>query len=103
VDPSGKEHLSGRFVIQCKFSSRAGHALRLLELADERNKAQRLVQDGLCDTYILLTNAGVSGRQAAKIDALFKGVGVKRVVTFAECPSQCCWLRPRSRRGNPLV
>ncbi|MEN6375060.1 MAG: hypothetical protein ABFD75_09810 [Smithella sp.] len=51
-------------------------------MLDELEKAKKLVGQGLCDTYVLMTNAGLSGAGAAKISALFKGAGVKYVVMF---------------------
>ena len=96
-NPCGSENLTGHFVIQCKFTSRANHALRISELSDEFAKAQRLVQQSLCDTYVLLTNASISGKQAAKIEALFKGVGVKHVVTFGST-----WISQQIRENKRL-
>ncbi len=96
-NPRGNETLSGRFVIQCKFTSRADHAIRISELSDEAAKARRLAQQGLCDTYVLLTNAGVSGKQSAKIEALFKNVGVKNVVTFGST-----WISQQIRDNKRL-
>ena len=81
-NPSGNEYISGHFVIQCKFTSRADHKLRVSDLSDELAKTTRLVREGRCDCYVLLTNAGVSGRRAEKIEALFKGAGVKHVLLF---------------------
>ena len=66
-NPTGKENISGHFVIQCKFTSRANHQLRPSDLSDELAKTTRLVREGRCDCYVLLTNAGMSGRQAEKI------------------------------------
>ena len=55
------EVLSGRFVIQCKHTSKPGYNLQPSDLADELPKAARLVAEGRCDSYLLFTNAGVSG------------------------------------------
>ena len=81
-NPSGNEYISGHFVIQCKFTSRADHKLRVSDLSAELAKTTRLVREGRCDCYVLLTNAGVSGRRAEKIEALFKGAGVRHVLLF---------------------
>ena len=78
--PQGCETLSGRFVIQCKFTSKKESNLHASELSDEVEKAKRLVAAGLCDCYLLLTNAGLSGVEAEKVEALYKSVGVKEVV-----------------------
>jgi len=56
-----KERLTGRFVIQCKFTSKRDVNFRAADLADELRKARKLVKRGLCDSYVLMTNAGLSG------------------------------------------
>src|SRR5262245_55425163 len=61
---NGREDLTGRFVIQCKFTNRSGHVLRPSELTDEVAKVKRLVAKGLCDSYVLMTNAGLAGTRA---------------------------------------
>lgn len=78
--PSGKESLTGRFVIQCKFTNRRGYVLQLSDLTDEVEKVKRLVVAGRCDCYVLLTNAGVTGTRVEEIEALFLAAGVKQVV-----------------------
>lgn len=80
--PKGQEDLSGAFVIQCKFTSKLNYVLQLSDLSDEVEKANRLVAAGLCDSYILMTNAGLTGTRAEEIKALFNAVGVKHVRTF---------------------
>lgn len=80
--PSGQENLSGRFVIQCKFTSKINYVLKTSDLSDEIEKARQLVAQRLCDSYVLMTNAGLSGTGAAKIKTLFKAAGVKQVATF---------------------
>jgi Restriction endonuclease len=93
--PHGHESFRGRFVIQCKFTSKRDYNLRASDLSDELAKAKRLVDDGRCDCYILLTNAGLSGREAEKIENLYKRAGAKQV---------CCMVRSgcasRFRRAN---
>jgi energy-coupling factor transporter ATP-binding protein EcfA2 len=79
---TGSDSLRGSFVIQCKFTSNANSALRTSDLTDEVDKAKKLVRQGLCDSYVLMTNAGLSGVGVGKIRALFKGAGVKHVATF---------------------
>jgi hypothetical protein len=80
--PSQGEALSGRFVIQCKFTSKRDKTLNQSDLANDVAKAGRLVQNGRCDCYILMTNAGVSGSTAEHVETLFKNVGVKQVRSF---------------------
>ncbi|PUZ26120.1 hypothetical protein DCC81_17940 [Chitinophaga parva] len=57
----GREVLTGRFIIQCKFTSKQGANLSLSDISDEIEKAKKLKKSGRCDCYILLTNAGISG------------------------------------------
>src|SRR3984885_14028786 len=47
--PHGTETLSGRFVIQCKFTSKKDSNLHSSDLSDELDKAKRLVTEGRCD------------------------------------------------------
>jgi hypothetical protein len=75
----GQEDLSGHFVIQCKFTSRANYNLTESDLSDEFDKARKLVDKGICDSYVLMTNAGLSGDLETKIDHRLKSVGVKHV------------------------
>jgi hypothetical protein len=78
--PTGEETLTGRFVIQCKFTSRSGYVLRLSDLTDEVAKAKRLVAAGRCDSYVLMTNAGLTGTRAEEIQTCFLEAGAKHVV-----------------------
>ncbi|MCX5827619.1 MAG: hypothetical protein NTV58_06415 [Deltaproteobacteria bacterium] len=79
---SGREKLSGSFVIQCKFTSKINYALKISDLSDEVEKAKKLAAQGLCNSYVLMTNAGLSGTAAVKIKTLFKAAGIKQVATF---------------------
>lgn len=78
----GWDTLSGTFVIQCKFTSRTNYVLKPSDLSDEVEKAKKLVVQGLCDSYVLMTNAGLSGIGAGKIKTLFMDAGVKHVAMF---------------------
>src|SRR5437879_6358372 len=82
-EPSNGEALNGRFVIQCKFTSKRDKTLNQSDLIDDVEKARRLVQNDRCDCYILMTNAGLSGSTAEDVETLFKGAGVKQVRSFA--------------------
>lgn len=76
------ESLSGRFVIQCKFTGKRDKTLRASDLAEDVKKARKLVQAGRCDCYIFMTNAGISGTAAEDIETLFRDAGVKQVRSF---------------------
>lgn len=79
---AGQEHLSGTFVVQCKFTSKLNYVLKATDLSDEVEKTKKLAAQGLCDSYVLMTNAGLSGTGAGKIESVFKAAGVKHVATF---------------------
>src|SRR5688572_3526269 len=53
----GQEALTGAFVIQCKFTSKTNNRLKTSDLTEEIEKAKRLVKQGHCDSYVLMTNA----------------------------------------------
>ncbi len=80
--PKGGEDLRGKFVIQCKFTSKGDKTLKLSDLADELDKTRRLVEQKRCDCYLLLTNFGISGAGDEKIEEAFLAVGVKQFRTF---------------------
>jgi len=96
-NPTGKENLRGPFVIQCKFTSRANYGIRLSDLTDEIDKVERLVKNGLCDSYVLMTNAGVSGSRAEKIEATFKNAGAKHVLILGST-----WIIQQIRESKRL-
>ena len=93
----GQEDLSGRFVIQCKFTSRRNYVLRTSDLSDEVEKTRRLVATGLCDSYVLMTNAGLSGTRAADVVTLFKEAGVLHVAVFGST-----WINQQIRENKRL-
>ncbi len=78
--PAGCNEFSGRFVIQCKFTSKRDHYLRPSALTDELSKVARLIKDGCCDIYVLMTNAGLSGVSATQIKKSLKDIGVRHTL-----------------------
>ncbi len=76
--------LEGKFVIQCKFTSKQGKGLQLSDIKDETEKAVRLVQNKRCDIYVLMTNAGVSGALHEKLCDLLIRAGVKHPLILGE-------------------
>ncbi|MDY0748718.1 hypothetical protein SNE35_29740 [Paucibacter sp. R3-3] len=80
--PGPGETYSGRFVIQCKYTADPSQKLKPSDITDEIQKVERLVKQGLCDVYVLMTNAGVSGAQSSRIEALLVRAGVKQVLIF---------------------
>jgi energy-coupling factor transporter ATP-binding protein EcfA2 len=98
------ENYNGEFVIQCKFKTRRNENLKFADVQDEINKIQKLVDSGLCDTYILMTNAGVSAPMAAKIQKTIKDVGVKYVFIYGSTWINCQIREsPNLRRLVPRV
>jgi len=79
---AGSEDLSGSFVIQCKHTTNETESLTLSDLADELKKIKKLIHQGLCDSYVILTNAKLSGENASKIRAAIENLGVKHVRLF---------------------
>ncbi|MFJ4397314.1 hypothetical protein [Pseudomonas sp. NPDC089396] len=78
--PQPNEVYEGEFVIQCKFTSRREHNLSLSDVAGELTKVRRLVAQGVCDVYVLMTNAGCTGESHRKIKQAFQGAGAKHVL-----------------------
>jgi energy-coupling factor transporter ATP-binding protein EcfA2 len=76
------EDLEGNFIIQCKFTNKADHNLTMSELADEFEKIETLVKDGECDCYLLMTNAGISGRFESAFKKKLAALGVKTFRVF---------------------
>jgi hypothetical protein len=97
----GHESFTGRFVIQCKFTGKRDYNLRASDLSDELVKAKRLVNEGRCDCYILLTNAGLSGREAEKIENLYRRAGAKQVLLYGSM--WMCQQIQESKRLRMLV
>jgi hypothetical protein len=77
--PQPSETLSGRFVIQAKFTSKRDARLQPSNLGDEIQKAARLAKRGRCSIYILLTNFGVTGQATEKIVNAFEQAGIPQV------------------------
>ncbi|HCW09336.1 MAG TPA: hypothetical protein DGG95_18425 [Cytophagales bacterium] len=91
------DDISGRFVIQCKFTSKIQHSLNPSDLSDEVVKVKKLVENGLCDSYVLMTNAGLSGKHAERIVAILKSIGVKYVRLFGST-----WIDQQIRENKRL-
>ena len=94
---TGQEHLSGKFVVQCKFTSKINYTLKASDLSDELSKAKKLVARGLCDSYMLMTNAGISGAGSEKIQSAFGKAGIKHIVTFGST-----WINQQIRENKRL-
>ena len=93
--------IPGPFVVQCKFSERADHRLSFSEVQPEVQKAAHLVAAGRCHTYILMTNAGVSGATEEKLHEAFSEAGVRRFVCLGY--SWICQVIRDNKRLRMLV
>ena len=91
------ENFSGKFVIQCKFSSKADYLITQSDITGEIPKVRKLVADALCDVYVLMTNAGVSGKQEGKIRAQLIDAGAKHVVIYGST-----WIEDQIRESTRL-
>lgn len=88
---------SGNFVIQCKFTARSGYSLKLSDISEEISKITTLVGNGLCDLYVLMTNAGLSARQESSIVSAIKAVGVKDVLILGRT-----WIEDQIKENTRL-
>jgi energy-coupling factor transporter ATP-binding protein EcfA2 len=93
----GGETLTGKFVIQCKFTSRPGYSLQVSDLNQEMSKVQRLVEQGRCDVYVLMTNAGVSAETELKIKEKLEQAGVKSMLSLGRT-----WIEQQIRESKRL-
>lgn len=91
------EALNGKFVIQCKFTGKHDKTLRPADVADDVNKARKLVLAGRCDSYILMTNAGLSGTAVEDISPLFLEAGVTQFRVFGST-----WICQQIRENKRL-
>ena len=73
----------GPFVLQCKFIARRDKTLTLSAVQDELVKVRRLVDRGFCKSYVLLSNARVTGESDANIRKALSGEGVEHPLVLA--------------------
>jgi hypothetical protein len=81
-EQNDKSTYEGQFVIQCKFTSKVNYNIGVSDFNDELPKVEKLVKKGLCDIYIIMTNAGISGSASTAIEVKLKKAGVKTVLFF---------------------
>ncbi|MEU9646130.1 hypothetical protein [Streptomyces sp. NPDC048188] len=75
--PSGVRDVPpGPFVLQCKHTKKADTTLAPSELEEEFDKVSALVKRGVCGTYVLLTNARVTGTSEEEIRRRLSACGV---------------------------
>jgi len=78
------ERFEGVFVIQCKHTSKTDYNIKFSDLKDEFEKCKKLAENGECDVYIIMTNAGVSGRLKSRIKAELSVIGISHVLIFGD-------------------
>ena len=91
--PAGDEKFHGEFVIQAKHTTKPDSTLGPAAFEDELDKAERLAMAGLCDVYVLMTNAGLTGSTAAKLRCRPQSGGAS--------PSVSSSARPGSTKPSP--
>lgn len=91
------ENFSGPLVIQCKFTSKVDYVLKTSDISEEFEKAQRLVGQGLCETYVLMTNAGLTGIGEEEIRKRLIDAGVKHVAIYGST-----WISRQIRESQRL-
>ena len=68
---------AGPFVLQCKHTKRHGTTLSESDLKEEYGKVSALVGGGLCRSYVLMTNARITGNAEARILSRLRREGVE--------------------------
>ncbi len=86
-DPPDKagvhDDLRGPFVLQCKHTKKADSTLSESDLEGEFEKIPRLVEGGQCRSYVLMTNARVTGSSEEKIRERLRVAGVEHPLVLA--------------------
>lgn len=79
---AGNENLSGQYVIQCKFFTKKDSIIKVGDLSSEYLKIKRLVKEGRCDCYVVMTNGILRGPNEEKIKSKIITLGVKQVLVL---------------------
>ena len=99
-----KDVPEGPFVLQCKFLARRDDTLTLSTIEDELAKVSSLVERGLCNSYVLMSNARVTGTSEANIRDALKKEGVAHPFVLAgNWLNQTIAMNPRLRMFVPRV
>ena len=70
--------VAGPFAMQCKHTIHEAATMSLSSLTDELKKVPQLVERGLCHSYLLVTNARVTGQSETAIGKALSAAGVAR-------------------------
>src|SRR3546814_18703908 len=68
--------------MQCKFSSRPGRRLSIADLESDIVKVQALAREGMCDAYLLMTHAGMSGRSRVALEKRLRAQGFDQTLVL---------------------
>lgn len=94
----------GPFVLQCKFLARRDQTLTLSAVEDELAKVKVLVDRGLCTSYMLMSNARVTGNSEAALRKALADQGVAHpIVLGGSWLNQTIALNQRLRMFVPRV
>lgn len=74
--------ISGKVVIQCKFSEKVNKNITVSTIKSELSKLEKLVVDGRCDSYILMTNMTLTAENDIAISRAIKSAGVSQSVNL---------------------
>lgn len=80
-----RERFRGTFTVQCKFTAKRDAHLTVADMRDDLAKAERLASRGLATTYILMTNARLTGVNHANIRKAFLSLrGIEHCAIFGQ-------------------
>lgn len=104
AEDSAIEIPDGPCVVQCKHSSAKEARLTLSQMTDELSKVRKLVDQGLCRSYVLVTNSRVTGNSEQAIVEALRGEGVINPIILAGTwVNQTIALNDKLRRYVPRI
>ena len=96
--PVQNEAFEGAFTVQCKFTAKRDKNLTLADVRNELEKARDLGARGLAETYLLMTNAGISAEAEAQMRTAF--LALPKIRYFAAYHGG--WLNQKIRESQRL-
>ncbi|MDW9451716.1 hypothetical protein GOA58_29475 [Sinorhizobium meliloti] len=76
--PAGERYLPCIGTVQCKHTSDAAKALKVIDLNGEIDHVRELVAAGQADTYVFMTNMSVDAPVAVELRAKLRTLGVRK-------------------------
>ena len=96
--------VTGTFTVQCKFVHVPDALFSVATMSEDIQKAGDLASRGVCDHYVLMTNASITGDAESKLRDAFKGSPVQSVRAYGrESITQFILATPRLRRLVPRI